>query len=266
MASPFTHHSMSMSMSEDTPAPVQVRRRFQPVKTPRVFEGVSEQIKRMLTNGTLRPGDKLPAERDLAEEFGVGRPAVREALRTLEMSGIVETRKGVKGGAYVREGSPAMLTQSLEHLVILGRISPRSLAEARLHINGLVVRMACERGDAADFDAIQSNIEQIDKLAQAGELQLRAEAAVEFFHLIAAATRNDVLILLVDSLGAILRHFVVERQPLAFRQELVPIRWKILRYMRARDAVMAVAEMNRYLAIVHSDVLPQGEDTAAPLA
>ncbi|WP_198161318.1 FadR/GntR family transcriptional regulator, partial [Variovorax sp. WDL1] len=70
---------------------------FQEVKTRRVFEEICAQIRKRLASGVLKPGDKLPAERDLAVEFKVSRPAVREALRTLEISGVVSLQKGVKG-------------------------------------------------------------------------------------------------------------------------------------------------------------------------
>lgn len=238
------------------------RRTFDRIKTPRVFEGVCEQIKLKLSSGDLRPGDRLPAERDLALELGVGRPAVREALRSLELSGIVETRKGVKGGAFVREGNPAMVTQSLRDMVMLGHFSQGSLAEARGMILQLVVRLACDRGEDEDFDAIEANIDEIRRLADAKDLVGRAEAAVEFFRLIAKATRNDVLVVLVESLGAILRYFVVERQKPQYHPELIPIRLNILKYMRARNANKALAEVERYLEIVHQNVFPDTDTKA----
>lgn len=231
------------------------RRAFHRVKTLRVFEGVCEQIKHKLMLGELKAGDRLPAERDLAIEFGVGRPAIREALRTLEISGIVETRKGVKGGAFVCEGSPEMLTRSLHDLAMLGHISASSLAEVRVIISGAVVRLACERGKPEDFDEIEANIQDIQRWADAGDLTRRAEAAVEFFRLIAKATRNDVLVVLMDSLGSILRYFAIERQPAKFRPELIPVRLNMLKHMRAGATAKAVAEMDHYLEIVHSDVL-----------
>src|SRR5215831_10481200 len=72
---------------------------FAPIHTRRTFEEICERIRDRLASGDLRPGDKLPAERDLAQQLGVGRNALREALRSLEISGILELRKGVKGGA-----------------------------------------------------------------------------------------------------------------------------------------------------------------------
>lgn len=230
---------------------------FQVVKTRRVFEEICEQIRRRLASGTLKPGDKLPAERDLAVEFKVSRPAVREALRTLEISGVVSLQKGVKGGAFIRDGNPAMLTQSLQDLMFLGRVSISGLAEARRLINGVVIELACERATEADFSAIEANMAAIDGTE---ELQRRADEGVRFFGLIARATRNEVLVMLVDSLSEIIR-YVIDRDGRKARPELVPVRRRILAALRARDAKAAARGMTEYLDIVH-----EGMDAAVAAA
>jgi GntR family transcriptional regulator, transcriptional repressor for pyruvate dehydrogenase complex len=225
---------------------------FQRVKTRRVFEEICEQIRRRLASGALKPGDKLPAERDLALEFKVSRPAVREALRTLEISGVVSLLKGTKGGAFIRDGNPAMLTQSLQDLMILGRVSLPSLAEARALINTMVLQLACERATEADFEAIGKNIDFIESSADTAH---RAEAGMEFFRLIAQSTRNEVLVMLVDSMGEIIR-FIIDRTGRKARPELVAVRRRILKAMRARDAKAATKAMDEYLSIVHAGMGP----------
>ncbi|MDB5826701.1 MAG: uncharacterized protein JWQ73_921 [Variovorax sp.] len=223
---------------------------FQQIKTRRVFEEICEQIRNRLSSGALKPGDKLPAERDLAVEFKVSRPAVREALRTLEISGVVSLRKGVKGGAFIRDGNPAMLTQSLQDLMFLGSVSLRSLAEARVLINGMVIKLACERATEEDFKAIQENIDFIESSA---DLLHRANAGVMFFRIIARATRNEVLMMLVDSLGDIIR-VVIDRTGRVARPELVAVRRRILDAMKARNADAAIEGMNEYLSVVHRGI------------
>ncbi|MCW5653789.1 GntR family transcriptional regulator [Hydrogenophaga sp.] len=220
---------------------------FQQIKTRRVFEEICEQIRNRLSTGALKPGDKLPAERELALEFKVSRPAVREALRTLEISGVVSLQKGVKGGTFIRDGNPAMLTQSLQDLMFLGRVTLRSLAEARVLINGLVIKLACERATEEDFRAIEENIAFIES---SDEILHRANAGVMFFRLIAKATRNEVLMMLVDSLSDIIR-VVIDRTGRVARPELVAVRKRILKAMRARDADSATKAMNEYLSVVH---------------
>jgi GntR family transcriptional regulator, transcriptional repressor for pyruvate dehydrogenase complex len=234
---------------------------FQQVKPRRVFEEICEQIRQRLASGALKPGDKLPAERDLALEFKVSRPAVREALRTLEISGVVSLRKGVKGGAFIRDGNPAMLTQSLQDLMFLGRVTLRSLAEARELINGMVIKLACERGTESHFAAIEENIKLIDKTE---DLAARADAGVLFFKLIARATENEVLVMLVDSLSDIIR-YVIDKTGRVARPELVAVRKRILKALRARDAKAATLAMKDYLDVVHKDILDQPPIELPPL-
>lgn len=74
---------------------------FRPIHTKRAFEEICARIREQLALGVLKPGDKLPAERDLAQQLGVSRNVLREALRSLEMAGVLRLQKGVKGGAFV---------------------------------------------------------------------------------------------------------------------------------------------------------------------
>lgn len=240
----------------------QSRPGFEPVRAERLFEKVCEQIRRKLGSGELRPGDRLPPEREFAIELGVGRAAVREAFKTLQVSGLLELRMGVKGGAYIREGTVDVLTRSLADLVTVGRISMRSLAEARSEIHGLVVRRACERATEEDFAALDENLRQIDEFAATGDLKRRSDAAIEFFRLVARATRNEVLEILVDSLAHLIRITVLDRSPPAYRPELVPVRRRIVAALRARDVKRATAEMDRYLEVVHASVLASGSPPA----
>lgn len=81
--------------------------------------------------GALRPGDKLPPERDQALKLRVSRTAVREALRSLEIAGVVGLQKGSKGGAFILKGDPDLVTRSIRDMVYLSRISLDNLTEAR---------------------------------------------------------------------------------------------------------------------------------------
>lgn len=236
----------STKAAKTTPAPA-TRSAYKKIKIRRGYEEVCDQIRSQLSSGDLKVGDKLLSERALAEEFSVSRVVVREALRTLEMSGIIELRLGVKGGAYVRDGNARMLTKSFEDLMMLGRISMKNLIQARRIIHGAVLQAACEHGTAKNFNAIEDNLRQIDTLAAQEDWLGRADAAVQFFHLVAQATRNEVMVILVDSISELLRLAARDQAARPFRPELVPIRWKILERLRARDAAGAVECMDEYL-------------------
>src|SRR6185295_7099104 len=108
--------------------------RFQPIHVRRAFEEICERIREQLALGVLKPGDKLPPERELAQQLGVSRNVLREALRSLEMAGVLRLLKGVKGGAFIQEGDTSRMNDVMRDMLSLGTISVRELSEARVHV------------------------------------------------------------------------------------------------------------------------------------
>jgi DNA-binding transcriptional regulator YhcF (GntR family) len=104
---------------------------FTQVRTKRGYEYIYEQVREAIVSGRFKPGDRLPAERDMAQIFGVSRQGVREAIRGLESTGLVEIRLGVLGGVYVRAGDPRTITRAMSDLASLGAFSPGSLLTTR---------------------------------------------------------------------------------------------------------------------------------------
>ena len=88
-----------------SPTQLPTQLKFQPIHVRRTFEEICGSIREQLALGVLKPGDKLPRERDLAEQLGVSRNVLREALRSLEMAGLLRLQKGVKGGAFIQDGA-----------------------------------------------------------------------------------------------------------------------------------------------------------------
>lgn len=223
-----------------------------PLKTkPRAFEEICERIRAQLASGKLKPGDKLPPERELSERLKVSRAALREALRTLEIAGVIMLRKGVKGGAFVQAGDPANMTRVIQDLVHLGAISLGDLTEARLLIQSGVVRLACERATAEDIEAIGRNIERTAEMSRLGQADERRAAIAEFYRLLALATHNEILKILVDSLTDILVRFLRGVSGGTELPGLVAHRRRFLKHLRARDAARASREMDSHLNKLH---------------
>lgn len=215
------------------------------VKSRRAFEVVCDQIRRELAAGTLKPGDRLPAERRLAEQFGVSRAAVREALKTLEVAGVVYTLKGASGGPVIRSGNSEVITHAVQDMVYLRQISADDVMEARMLITGDAIRLACERGTNADFDDIERDIDRCDRLTLEGKFN-RSAYIVEFYNLLARATHNEVMVLLVNSLSEIQRQLLDRISPEP-RPNVVNVRRRVLKHLRARDVGRAVEEMTAHL-------------------
>src|ERR1700745_2054725 len=189
MGDPFNIHRMATKSSPRSPArprsaPLSRRDRaadprnvaqpsavkFRPIHTRRAFEEICERIREQLALGQLKPGGKLPPERDLAQQLGVSRNVLREALRSLEMAGVLRLQKGVKGGAFIREGDTSRNNDVMRDMLSLGTISVRELSEARIHVLELIVRLACANARQADYDALEANIERTDLATRGGRL------------------------------------------------------------------------------------------------
>lgn len=224
---------------------------FAPVKTQRAFEVICEQIRNMLADGTLKAGDKLPAERELAVQFQVSRTAVREALRSLEVSGIIRNSKGVKGGAFIQSAEPDHIVQAMQDYVNLGDISLDELTEARLALQDIIIRLACERITETELRALE---EIAERTKQETSIEARYECAVEYYDVLAVATGNRIFAIFVDSLSAILHEFVRGPGYEMLQESLIDSRFKLIRHLRAKNADAAVAEMRKHLERVHRHV------------
>jgi GntR family transcriptional regulator, transcriptional repressor for pyruvate dehydrogenase complex len=226
--------------------------KFQPIHVRRTFEEICERIREQLALGVLKPGDKLPRERDLAEQLGVSRNVLKEALRSLEMAGLLRLQKGVKGGAFIQEGDMGRMNDVVRDMLSLGAISVRELSEGRIQILDLIVRLACERAQAGDFQALEVNIERADFATREGRWLDRVECSREFYKLLAAATGNKVMAMIMESVTEIHMRFVYAKVASSgvSMPQLVEKRRQFLSALRARDVSSATRLMRVHLESV----------------
>jgi GntR family transcriptional repressor for pyruvate dehydrogenase complex len=161
----------------------------------RSFDDVLVQLREAIFSGRVRPGDRLPGERQLCEEFGVGRPTLREALRSLEAVGIIEVRPGKGGGSYAVTPSESILGDALAALVNLRGASLEDLAEFRLDFEGENAAWAARRADAGDISALERAV--AEARAAAATPATLAEVAgidVRWHETLARATKNRLRI------------------------------------------------------------------------
>ncbi len=208
----------------------------------RTFEGVAARLRELVVNGTLKPGDRLPAERDLSARLGVSRSALREALRMLENAGMLELRKGKTGGAFVTSGNTRAMSDSMRDLLHIGNISISELTEARVWIEEIVLRVACERATEEDYAALEDNLRQAKQLYAEGRYVEKSDMNVEFHNLLARATRNPLLVMNMQTITDMVRHFThrvgSEQTRMGFLE-----RSRIIKALCARDADQAIKEL-----------------------
>jgi GntR family transcriptional repressor for pyruvate dehydrogenase complex len=224
--------------------------RFAPARPRRAFDEIIDQVRDMIRQGDLQPGDRLPSERALAEQLGVSRNTVREALRMIEIAGLITLRKGATGGAFITAHDPTSVAESMSNLLQLTRASLADITEARVMIESMVVRVACERATAEDLDLLEKNVDEAARLTEAEDWMQKALVNEEFHQLLAAATQNPVLITVVGTLSKLTHDVMLAVGPME-NDFMVRSRRTLLRHLKARDADRAEAELVRNLKRLH---------------
>lgn len=164
---------------------------FSPIKTKRLYEEIVEQIKRMLTDGKLKPGDRLLPERDLAEQFKVSRASVREAIRTLEMLGIIDIRPGE--GTFIRDTETDAIIRPLAMFLAVERSSLLDMFEMRRIFETATARLAAQRATQEEVDQIEAMLENMRERLNVQDPARGEEFDAAFHYAVAEATHNSLL-------------------------------------------------------------------------
>jgi GntR family transcriptional repressor for pyruvate dehydrogenase complex len=167
------------------------------VSSNRMSEAIVEQIRTLIRTEKLRPGDRLPSERDLGERMGVSRVTVREAFRVLEASGLIEIRVGARGGAFVTSPSSAKIGMDLADLLALSPLTATEVTDARQVLEIGIIPMVVERATDQDIADLRDMVKQHQVAFKNGEYSMPLSAA---FHVrVAASTHNAAIEMLVRS-------------------------------------------------------------------
>jgi GntR family transcriptional regulator, transcriptional repressor for pyruvate dehydrogenase complex len=178
-----------------------LRTEFEAVKRTKLYEKVAQQIQALIRDGLLKPGDRLPPERELADTFQVSRSSLRDAIRALEVMGLVEPRQGE--GTVVRDLTAESLVSPLSSILSQKRELVGELLDLRLMIEPPLAGRAATR-------ATEDEIRQLDDILRrqkekVGRGELAVEEDSEFHYAIAKAARNSVVLKVVDVFMDLLR-------------------------------------------------------------
>jgi GntR family transcriptional regulator, transcriptional repressor for pyruvate dehydrogenase complex len=178
---------------------------FDSLKIERAAHVIESRISNMVIKGTVKPGDKLPTEKELSNQFDVSVVTIREALRGLEVAGLIEKKRGKGGGVYVTEINSDSVITALHNYFIRMEFTAHHLAQVRFTLEPTIVRIVAGQITPEELAAIDENLTYCEKkLAKSPvNMQLRdynsiGEHDLEFHRLIAAATHNPVFVLTVD--------------------------------------------------------------------
>jgi GntR family transcriptional regulator, transcriptional repressor for pyruvate dehydrogenase complex len=172
---------------------------FKPIKTKKIYEEIVEQIKQLMADGHLKPGDKLLSERELAERLQVSRASVREAIRSLEMMAFVEIRPG--DGTFVRSQNSDEIILPLAMFLTVEKSSLLEMLEIRKIFETSTASMAAERATEEEIDEIRMAYEKMEESINFNDSEKGEEYDIVFHYAIAEATHNALLIRLFRTIS-----------------------------------------------------------------
>jgi GntR family transcriptional repressor for pyruvate dehydrogenase complex len=221
------------------------------VQSSRLYEQIVEQIEQSVQKGDLKPGDQLPAERELAEQFGVSRTAVREAVKALREKGLVEAYPGK--GTFITNGSSNPMRQSLDRMMRSAQVdATSSLVEVREILEPEIAALAAVRATEENLNSLREAVAVMDAAKRDPDAYI--EADLDFHLELAEAAANPLILSLIDSIIGVLR----EQRMRIFEVDGGPDRGqyhhkKILEAMEHQDALGAREAMRAHLRQVRED-------------
>jgi GntR family transcriptional regulator, transcriptional repressor for pyruvate dehydrogenase complex len=224
---------------------------FRPVRSGRLFERVLEQLRSAIFSGEFGPGEKLPSERELVASFGVSRASVREALRVLELSGVVVVRHGSAGGFFVAETPPVPLKFALDALMESQRIHIRELFDAKIFFEERVAEEAASLITDDDLAKLKANIEECDHLLSLGKSTklLSTEFHVILTHVLGNPVLDELIAGLVGFVDGLERRAPQRRD---FNQAIIDEHRVILAALASRRPRKAGAAMVSHLRTIET--------------
>ena len=199
------------------------------VRKTRVFEDVARQIQHLIVEGVLKPGDLLPPERQLAERLGVSRNSVRDAIRALEVVGLVVPRQGE--GNVVADVSSEVLVSPIATLLFRKRKLVGELLEFRRMFEPALAACAAERATPDEIDHLREILDRQREKALAGESTVQEDT--EFHFTLAIAAGNSVVRALLDVVMELLRET---------RARSLQVEGRLERSLRGHERVLAAVE------------------------
>jgi GntR family transcriptional repressor for pyruvate dehydrogenase complex len=225
---------------------------FTAVRKTRLFEGVAKQIQRLIVEGALKPGDLLPPERELAERFAVSRSSVRDAIRTLEIVGLVVPRQGE--GTVVADVSPEAVVMPIAAVLGRKRELISELLDIRKMIEPALAARAAERATPEEIARLEDILRRQRVKTQRGEPAVEEDA--EFHYELALAAKNGVVRRVIDVLMRLLRETRARSLQTHGRPErsLAGHR-RIVEAIKRRDPAAAERAVRRHVEEIESIVL-----------
>lgn len=233
-----------------------------PVQAETLSGRIISQVRAALFSGQIRPGEFLGSEATMGEQFNVSRMASRDALRTLEAMGIVEIRKGIKGGAWIANENPDRFADALSIQLQLIGVTADEIFDAQMAIETRAAELAAARATPQNLEEMQVALTTCE--AAKADLPSFTAASIRFHELVVEASRNRVLLAQFRALRFVLQPLLEPNTTEEVARRVIRSHTTLLRAIAAGDADKAGDVMRRRIAEVRSKV--SGEVSVAAAA
>jgi len=223
-----------------------MKKEFAQIRQSTIAEQVFEMLHEWIMSGKLKPGDKLLSQDKLAEQFGISRNTLREAIYRLTVMGLLTTKQGV--GTIVKISGPSNYMTSLSDHLLLHPTTVREFIEARLVVEQATVRLAVVRMTRENVVKLNDLISQQTDAFKRGDIDTFVELDSEFHRELARASRNAVLLKFLETVRELLQNFIAEVSGLPGAiQSALKYHSQIVEYMEMQDREKAENEMREHL-------------------
>lgn len=236
-----------------TPPPARPALRWaQPARPETLSRRIVSQVRGALFAGHLKPGELLGSEAAIAQQFNVSRMASRDALRTLEAMGIVEIRKGIKGGAWIAAENPDRFADALSIQLQLIGVTADEIFDAQLAIESRAAELAAVRASSQDLQDMRAALSAC--AAAASDMQAFTAASIRFHELVVEASHNRALLAQFRALRFVLHPLLEPNTTIEVTRRVVRSHTALLRAISAGNAEQAGDLMRKRIAAVRSKV------------
>jgi len=229
---------------------------FKSVKSNKVSEHIVEQIRKAIFEGALKPGDKLPPERELIKNFKVSKATLREAMRSLEVLGFLDIRKGVSGGAFVTEVDMKKARDSFINFLHFKNLSLTNLTEVRLVLESHIAEKAALAITEDDLKRLKKLIEECEYVLKHDIPIESRKNEIEFHRIIGSVTGNPILMFILDFVEDLLIDTKEILQPgKEFSKKVLNAHKRIYKALLEKNSKKVKQEMIKHIREVERDLV-----------
>ncbi|MCT4478690.1 FadR family transcriptional regulator [Peribacillus frigoritolerans] len=203
-----------------------------------MYEEVSDELYEMIRSGSLKPGEQLDSIQQLAENFQVGRPAIREALSALSSMGLIEIKQGE--GTFVKTFDPAIMNHPLSAALLMDQDNIKHLLEVRKILESGTAEVAAKKRTEENLIELKDRLFNMEKVSDDEELSDKADIA---FHVaVANASQNELLITLMNHVSELMTEKMRDIRRVALYSEEMTLKQLYQQHVRIYDAILAQDE------------------------